>query len=62
MTTKTKIVSLEIPEDLRKLLKAEAYRRDLSLSACIRELLRERLLELTEINSEKTVTDIEITE
>ena len=62
MTTKTKIVSLEIPEDLRKLLKAETYRRDLSLSACIRELLRERLLELTEINSEKTVTDIEITE
>ena len=53
MTNKTKIISLEVSEELRKILKLEAYRRDLSLSACIRELLKERLSELTEINSEK---------
>lgn len=62
MANKTKIVSLEIPEELRELLRLEAYRRDLSLSACIRELLKERLLELTELNTEKTRTDIKINE
>jgi len=40
---KTKIISLEIPDYLRTALKLEAFNRDLSLSACIRELLIEKL-------------------
>ena len=40
---KTKIISLEIPEYLRLALKKEAFERDLSLSACIRQLLIEKL-------------------
>jgi len=42
-TSKTKIISLEIPDYLRTALKLEAFNRDLSLSACIRELLIEKL-------------------
>ena len=41
--SKTKIISLEIPEYLRLALKKEAFERDLSLSACIRQLLIEKL-------------------
>ena len=40
---KTKIISLEIPDYLRTALKLEAFNRDLSLSACIRQLLIEKL-------------------
>ena len=40
---KTKIISLEIPDYLRQALKKEAFDRDLSLSACIRQLLIEKL-------------------
>lgn len=36
-----KLISLEIPETLRKDLKKEAYERDLSVSAVIRYILEE---------------------
>ena len=50
---KTKIISLEIPEYLRLALKKEAFERDLSLSACIRQLLIEKLnLEIPEQEKE----------
>ena len=51
--SKTKIISLEIPDYLRAALKLEAFNRDLSLSACIRQLLIEKLnLEIPEQEKE----------
>ncbi len=51
--SKTKIISLEIPDYLRTALKLEAFNRDLSLSACIRQLLIEKLnLEIPEQEKE----------
>lgn len=43
MANKTKIISLEIPDELRAALKLEAFNRDVSLSACIRQILAEYL-------------------
>ena len=34
-----KIISLEIPEDLRKALRVEAFNRDVTVSALIRDIL-----------------------
>ena len=43
------MISLEMPLELIKALKTEAFKRELSVSKTIRELLCERLnLELTE--------------
>lgn len=43
MANKTKIISLEIPDNLRAALKLEAFNRDISLSACVRQILAEYL-------------------
>jgi len=41
-----KIISVEIPTKLREALRREAFNRDLTISAIIRELLEERLKEI----------------
>lgn len=41
-----RMISLEIPDELRESLRIEAFKRSLSISACIRELLEERLASL----------------
>lgn len=38
-----KIISLEIPEDLRKALRVEAFNRDVTVSALIRDILTKEL-------------------
>ena len=38
-----KIISLEIPEDLRKALRVEAFNRDITVSALIRDILTKEL-------------------
>ena len=38
-----KIISLEIPEDLRKALRIEAFNRDVTVSALIRDILTKEL-------------------
>ena len=38
-----KIISLEIPEDLRKALRVEAFNRDVTVSALIRDILIKEL-------------------
>ena len=38
-----KIISLEIPEDLRKALRIEAFNRDVTVSALIRDILAKEL-------------------
>lgn len=38
-----KIISLEIPEYLRKALKVEAFNKDVTVSALIREILEKEL-------------------
>jgi plasmid stability protein len=38
-----KMISLEIPDELRERLRVEAFKRSLSLSAIIRQLLEEAL-------------------
>ena len=38
-----KIISLEIPEDLRKALRIEAFNRDITVSALIRDILTKEL-------------------
>ena len=38
-----KIISLEIPEDLRKALRVEAFNRDVTVSALIRDILAKEL-------------------
>ena len=38
-----KIISLEIPEDLRKALRVEAFNRDITVSALIRDILAKEL-------------------
>ena len=46
-----KMISLEMPEELKEALRVEAFKRSLSISALIRQLLEEDL-KLTE--KEKT--------
>ena len=48
-----KIISLEIPEDLRKALRVEAFNRDVTVSALIREILAKEL----KVSSRKDVND-----
>ena len=38
-----KIISLEIPEDLRKALRIEAFNSDVTVSALIRDILAKEL-------------------
>lgn len=38
-----KMISLEIPDELREALRVEAFKRSLSISALIRQLLEEAL-------------------
>lgn len=38
-----KIISVEIPENLRKALKVEAFNRDVTVSALIRDILEKEL-------------------
>ena len=48
-----KIISLEIPEDLRKALRVEAFSRDVTVSALIRDILAKEL----KVSSRKDVND-----
>ena len=48
-----KIISLEIPEDLRKALRVEAFNRDVTVSALIRDILIKEL----KVGSRKDVND-----
>ena len=48
-----KIISLEIPEDLRKALRVEAFNRDVTVSALIRDILAKEL----EVSSRKDAND-----
>ena len=47
-----KMISLEIPDELREALRVEAFKRSLSISALIRVLL-EQALELPTIKDNK---------
>ena len=49
-----KIISLEIPEDLRKALRVEAFNRDVTVSALIRDILAKEL----KVSSRKDVNDV----
>ena len=49
-----KIISLEIPEDLRKALRVEAFNRDVTVSAVIRDILAKEL----KVSSRKDVNDV----
>ena len=49
-----KIISLEISEDLRKALRVEAFNRDVTVSALIRDILAKEL----KVSSRKDVNDI----
>ena len=51
-----KIISLEIPEDLRKALRVEAFNRDVTVSALIRDILTKEL----KVDSRKDVNDVVI--
>ena len=51
-----KIISLEIPEDLRKALRVEAFNRDVTVSALIRDILTKEL----KISSHKDVNEVVI--
>ena len=48
-----KIISLEIPEDLRKALRVEAFNRDVTVSALIRDILTKEL----KVSSRKDVNE-----
>ena len=48
-----KIISLEIPEDLRKALRVEAFNRDVTVSALIRDILTKEL----KVSSRKDIND-----
>ena len=48
-----KIISLGIPEDLRKALRVEAFNRDVTVSALIRDILAKEL----KVSSRKDVND-----
>ena len=49
-----KIISLEIPEDLRKALRVEAFNRDVTVSALIRDIIAKEL----KVSSRKDVNDV----
>ena len=43
-----KMISLEISDELREALRIEAFKRSLSISAVMRKILEERLLDITQ--------------
>ena len=43
-TMAKKMISLEIPDELREALRVEAFKRSLSMSALIRQLLENQVL------------------
>jgi len=47
-----KMISLEISDELREALRVEAFRRSVSISALIRQLLESQVLNKDEINNE----------
>ena len=49
-----KIISLEIPEDLRKALRVEAFNRAVTVSSLIRDILAKEL----KASSRKDVNDV----
>ena len=49
-----KIINLEIPEDLRKALRVEAFNRDVTVSALIRDILAKEL----KVSSRKDANDV----
>ena len=49
-----KIISLEIPEDLRKALRVEAFNRDVTVSALIRDILTKEV----KVSSHKDINDV----
>ena len=51
-----KIISLEIPEDLRKALRVEAFNRDVTVSALIRDILTKELKVSSRKDMNNTVT------
>lgn len=48
-----KMISLEITEELKERLRVEAFKRSLSISAAIRQLLEEALIQ----SAEKSLND-----
>ena len=48
-----KMISLEISDELREALRIEAFKRSLSLSALIRQLLESQVLNKEEIPDEQ---------
>ena len=51
-----KIISLEIPEDLRKALRVEAFNRDVTVSALIRDILAKELKVSSRKDANDTIT------
>ena len=47
-----KMISLEISDELREALRVEAFKRSLSVSALIRQLLESQVLNKDESNNE----------
>lgn len=43
-----KMISLEISDELREALRAEAFRQSLSISALMRQILEEKLLKTSD--------------
>lgn len=48
-----KMISLEISDELREALRIEAFKRSLSMSALIRQLLESQVLNKEESNNEQ---------
>jgi hypothetical protein len=48
-----KMISLEISDELREALRIEAFKRSLSISALIRQLLESQVLNKDEIKDEQ---------
>ena len=48
-----KMISLEISDELREALRVEAFKRSLSISALIRQLLESQVLDKKETNNEQ---------
>ena len=50
-----KMISFEVPEQLRTALRAEAYHRDITVSALIRQFLEEKLQSGAAGDNEKVI-------
>ncbi len=48
-----KMISLEISDELREALRVEAFKRSLSISALIRQLLESQVLDRNEVTNEQ---------